>query len=289
MREYWFAYLLFLPTLFFLLILLWIPLIRGIFMSFYEWPLVGSAEFVGLANYQYLLTWNGFYTSLKATAVYSIATVIQLLIAILAAYLVVHQKRFQNIVSGVFLTPYSLPPVVTGAMWMFMLDPSFGIISKILLDLNLIEQPLYWQSNGEIALTVITGVAAWTFWPLMFLIILASWESIPDYYYEAAEIYGASRLQKFFRVTLPQLKSAILVAVSIRFVWNLAKISQPLQMTGGGPGFDTSVLSILLFRFAFNRSDFGLAFAAGIFLLIITSGFMFLFIREYEQSREAHQ
>jgi len=119
----------------------------------------------------------------------------------------------------------------------------------------------------------------------MFLIILASRQSIPDEYYESAKVYGAIRFQMFRRITLPQLKSAILVALSPRLVWNLAKVSQPLQLTGGGPGFETSVLAILLYRFAFDNAAMGLSYAIGIILLLITMVFVALFIREFEKTR----
>jgi ABC-type sugar transport system permease subunit len=104
----------------------------------------------------------------------------------------------------------------------------------------------------------------------MFLIILASRESIPDEYYETAQVYGSNRVQTFLRITLPQLKSAILVALSIRLVWNLAKVSQAFQLTQGGPGYETSVLGVLLYRFAYSDGQFGMGFAVGMFLLAVT-------------------
>jgi ABC-type sugar transport system permease subunit len=120
----------------------------------------------------------------------------------------------------------------------------------------------------------------------MFLILVASREAIPGEHYETAQVYGANRVQMFFRITLPQLKSAILVAVSIRVVWNLAKVSQAFQLTQGGPGFETSVLGVLLYRFAYQNGEFGLGFAVGMFLLAVTVVFVGLFIREFEKERK---
>jgi multiple sugar transport system permease protein len=284
-REERFALLLVLPTVLFLLLLLWFPFVRGVWMSLHDWPFLGDPEFIGLENYSYLFGWEVFYTSLKATLIYSTATVLQLVLALTFALLVADLSSFENIISGLYMIPYTMPPVVTGAIWLFILDPSFGPFFQVLMDLGILEGPIYWGVNGDLAITVVTLVTAWTFWPFMFLVILASRQSIPDEYYEAAKVYGASRWQMLRRITLPQLKSAILVALSIRLVWNLAKISQPLQMTGGGPGYETSVLAILLYRFAYNSGDMGQGYAVGVVLLAITLVFVALFIREFERTR----
>ena len=282
-REHWFAYLLFVPTLLFLVFVLWIPFLQGIYMSFYEWPFVGEKQFVGLGNYRYLLTWEFFPQIMKATLLFSLSTVAQLALAIAATQAVYHQKRFQNVVSGSMLIPYTMPPVVIGTIWIYLLEPTYGPIFKLLTNTGILSAPIYWSTHGDTALAVITFVTAWTFWPFMFLIILASRQSIPDSYYDCARIYGAGKLQSFWRITLPQLKSAILVAVSIRIVWNLAKVSQPYQMTKGGPGHATSILAVQLYKFANEQGNMGLAFATGIVLLLLTVGLVFVFIREFER------
>ena len=278
-----FAYLLFMPTLVFIVGLIWFPFIRGIWMSFHEWPLLGEARWLGLGNYTYLFGWDPFITSLKATLIYALTTFVQLGVAILAALLLKHQKRFKNLINGTFLLPYTMPPVVTGAIWLYLLNPNVGPVFTALTEFGILDQAIYWATEGVPAMAVVMGVLAWTFWPFMFLIILASLENIPEEHYETARVYGAGRLQQFLKVTLPQLKSAILVAVSIRMVWNLTKISQPLQLTGGGPGYDTSILAVLVYRFGWLQGSMGLAFAVGVILLIVTLGFILLFIREFER------
>jgi ABC-type sugar transport system permease subunit len=156
-------------------------------------------------------------------------------------------------------------------------------VFTVLTDLGLLERAIAWPSQGEAALAVVTLVAGWTFWPFMFLIFTATLESIPEEYYEAGRVYGANRWQSFRRITFPQLKSAILVAVSLRVIWNFSKVAQPLQMTGGGPGFETSLLPILMYRIAFNNFQLGRAYAVGVVLLVLVIGFAFLFIREFER------
>lgn len=284
-RRHRFSYLLFLPTLLFIVVLLWLPFLTGVWMSFHEWSLQSEPTWVGLDHYAYLFTWDAFYTSLEATLFFGLTTFVQLGIAIVAALVLKEMRRFRALVSGIYLLPYTMPPVVIGTIWLFLLNPNFGPFFQFPIEMGLIEQPIYWSSDGTSALAVVTGVLAWTFWPFVFLIVFATLESIPDQYYEAAQVYGANRLQTFRHITLPQLKSAILVAISIRMVWNLSKISQPFQLTGGGPGYDTSVLGVLLYRFAYQQGRFGLGFAVGIVLLAIALVFVLAFFREFEKER----
>lgn len=286
-QDHWFSYLLFLPTLLYLIFLLWIPFVRGIWMSFHQWSSgATNPTWVGLNNYIYLLNWDPFYTSLQATLGFGVATFFQVVLAVAAACLVANLSKFKSVVSTCLIIPYTMPPVVTGTIWLYLLAPDYGPIFQYLIEWGVLDQPIYWGSSGLPALTAVSGVLLWTFWPFMFLIILASRESIPDEYYETAKVYGANRTQMFLRVTLPRLKSAILVAVSIRVIWNLAKVSQAFQLTQGGPGYETSVLGVLLYRFAYNQGQFGMGFTVGMFLLALTIGFVALFIREFEKSRK---
>ncbi|WP_137290818.1 carbohydrate ABC transporter permease [Natronorubrum halophilum] len=277
------AYLFLVPLLSFIIFLVWVPFLQGIWMSLHTWPFgSGEATFVGLDNYTYLFTWDGFYTGLKATIIYGFATVLQLVIALVAA-LTINKVRFKSILSGMYLLPYTMPPVATGTLWLFLLDPSLGPVFGFLTKHGILDEPIYWSTSGDTALAAITLVGAWTFWPFMFIILYATLVSIPDEYYESAKVYGASRIQTFRYVTLPQMKTAIFVVFTLRIVWNLTKISQPLQMTHGGPGNDTSILSLLLYRFAFVRGNLGMAFAVGLIFLLLVFGFIILFIRSYEK------
>jgi ABC-type sugar transport system permease subunit len=283
LKEDWFAYALLLPTILFLVLLLWLPFARGIWMSFHQWPFLGEPQWIGMENYSYLFSWDAFYTSISATAIYATAIIIQLVLAVTAALAVAQLSRFQNIVSGSLLVSYTMPPVVTGTIWLYLLNPSIGPVFTWLTNIGLLNSAIYWPVNGMTAITVVTLVTAWTFWPFMFIIILASRQSIPEEHYETARVYGASRWKMLRRITLPQLKSAILIAFSIRFIWNLSKISQPLQLTGGGPGYETSILAVLMYNLAYLDGRLGLSYAVGVVLLLVSLFFMYIFIRTYSR------
>jgi len=284
--EYRFDYAMLLPTILLLVVILWLPFFRGIWMSLHQWPFFGEKSWVGLGNYQYLFQWDAFYTSIRATFIYGLTVIAQLSLAIAAALTLKHQTRLKDLLGSLLIIPYTLPSVVTGTIWLYILNPDFGPVFKILEQVGLTNGSIYWSTVGSQALAVISFVGVWSFWPFMFVIIYASVENINEDYYESAKVYKATRYQMFRSVTLPQIKSSILVALIIRTIWNLSKVSQPLQMTGGGPSYETSLLAILLYNEAETNGNLGLSYSIGIILLISTLVLIVVFVREFEQSTE---
>lgn len=289
-EERWLIVLFLLPVVAFMVLLLWVPFAQGIWMSLHNWPFMGQPTWKGFGNYAAFVSSDYFWVSIRATLIYSLSTVFQLALALLAA-LALHQNfiRFKPLWRGLMLISYAMPPVVVGAIWLFMLDPGLGMISHYLTAWGITEFPIYFFAENNWAKWIITLIAGWTFWPFMFLIILSSLQSTPSSHYELAEIYGANLWQRFCTVTLPHIKTAILVVIILRLAFNLAKIEQPFTLTGGGPGYETSVLSILMYRFAFMSGDFGMAFTVGIFLVVMTAllilPFACLFQRQFKSGQ----
>lgn len=273
------------PSFLSILLILWLPFLNGVRISFYDWPLGGDPAWIGSANYVELLSDERFITSLQATAWYMTTTAFQLILGLAAALGVYQMKRFQNVIGASYMLGYTLPPVIIGALWKYILDPRYGPFFGYLRVLGVVEGPVFWSIDGTISLAAITGVMSWTIWPFMFLVLFASRQGIPDSYYEAAKVYGAGGWARFRRITLPQLKSAILVVVALRVIWNLSEVSQPLTLTGGGPGYDTSILGIFLYRLLI-QANLGLASASGVILFAISLIGVVLFFRSYSQEVE---
>jgi multiple sugar transport system permease protein len=271
-EERWLIVLFLLPTTLFMVLLLWLPFLQGIWMSLHNWPFMGEPKWRGLQNYVDFVNADYFWVSIESTLIYSLSTLFQLIVALTAALAL--KQRFvplKPLLRGIMIIAYAMPPVVVGAIWLFLLDPGLGMITHYLLAFGIVDSPIYWFSDNTWAKWMITLIASWTFWPFMFLIILSSLQAIPESHYELAEIYGANLWQRFVSVTWPNIQGAILVVVILRIAFNLAKIDQPFQLTGGGPGYETSVLSILMYRFAFMSGDFGMAFTVGMFLVAMTT------------------
>jgi len=270
-RENTLAYGLLIPLITFLVLMMWYPFVKGIWISFHHWPFMGQKHtWVGLDNYLWFLKSGNFGTSIVATLVYIAGTFIQLALAVIAA-VAVDQKfvKGKTLWHGIYLLPYSMPPVVTGVIWLFLLDPDLGMAQHYLQQFSILQEPVYWMVSTWPARLVVTWCLSWTFWPFMFVIIYAALQAIPRSHYEAAEIYGASWWTTTTRVVLPQIKNSVLIAFIVRLSWNLSKISQVLQMTQGGPGYDTSILPVFMYREAYYSNNFGRAYAIGIFLLIL--------------------
>jgi len=280
--EHRLAYLLLAPSFLSIVLILWLPFINGVRISFYDWPLGGEATYIGLENYAALLDDRRFITSLKATGWYMTTTVFQLVLGLGAALAVNQMRRFQNITSASFLVAFTLPPVIIGGLWKYLLDPRYGPFFGYLREFGIIEETIFWSTQGDIALAAITGVMSWTIWPFMFLVLFASRQGIPNSYYEAAKVYGAGPVARFWRITIPQLKSSILVVVALRVIWNLSEVSQPLTLTGGGPGYDTSILGIFLYRLLIE-ANLGLASTSGVILFLISLVGVVLFFRSYDK------
>ena len=281
-RRDWMTYIMLVPVLTIMGVLVWGSLLDGIVMSFYSYNFLGQREWAGLENYAYLLQWRVFWASMKATIVFSIVTFTQLAVAIVAV-LSVRQARFRNIISTLFVIPYTIPGLVSGTMWVYILHPTLGPVFTWLQSWGVINETIYWGSNGDTAMGVIMFAATWAYWPLVFILLNAAIGGIPKSHYETAEVYGASRLQTLWHITLPQLKGTILIAVSLRTIYNLTKVSQPLQITGGGPGYETSILGILVYRFTAASQQYGLAMAAGVVLVVLTMLFVVPYIRSFEK------
>ena len=282
-QENRFAYLMVLPTVLYLVVLVWYPWMQGLVMSLYNWPLFGPKRFIGLDNYVYLLTWDVFQQSLVATLIYGLQTIGHLLLGTTMALIVWKQKRFVAAVSIIFLIPYVIPPLVTGTLFSYLLNPNIGPFWQVMMEWGILSQPVYWQSDGGSALLVVTLIGVWTWAPLVFLLVVAALEGIPAQYYEVAEMFGANTWERFRYITFPQIKTTLLIALIIRIIWNLGKVSQPFIITRGGPGYSTSVLGILVYRLAWTQGAFGLAFATGIILSLVAVVFISAFVYKFEQ------
>jgi ABC-type sugar transport system permease subunit len=284
-KRNWVTYALLLPVVLVMLVLVWGSLLNGLWMTFHEWGLITDAVWVGLENFTYVLNWPVFWQSVVATLVFSLVTFVQVGIALVAT-LALRQVKFRNVVGAAFVIPYTIPGLVSGTLWVYLADPDLGPIFTVLVNNGILDRAIYWAGSGELAMVMIMFAAAWTYWPLAFIILNASIENIPDEYYETASIFGASKLQTLVNITLPQMKGANFIALSLRTIYNLTKVSQPLQMTGGGPGYSTSILGITVFNFTSAR-QFGLAMTVGVAMVILTMLFVIPYIYKFEDQAEA--
>jgi multiple sugar transport system permease protein len=254
------------------------PLAYTIWLSFQSFSSTGKQSFAGLANYAKLVTDNEFWHGLWVTiALYVLSLVLQLVLGVWLALVLFHAKRLPGIVRSLFISPFMMPPVVAGMMWLVILDPSLGAANYILTSLGL--PPSDWLASPTWVIPTVALIDTWQWTPYVALIVLGGLQSLPPSVYEAAQIDGASALRTFRRITLPLLLPTIVTATILRSVDLLRFFDIIYITTQGGPGNASNTLNIYGFRVGFEFFNIGYASALMLTLTAIVFGVVLAFNR----------
>ena len=289
-RETRLAWTLIAPTALIVFGLVLFPAVFSIWISFRSVGLnnlndVLNAPFVGLANY--VAVFNDFafqyhdLTNMGAaitSVVYSFSgTLLTVAVGLLAALLLNQPFRARGVSRAVFLFPYVAPIVSVAFVWRWILDPKpSGVINYLLLNINLIDRPIPFMSTRGWALLLVIIFEAWRYFPFAMLMILARLQAVDKTLYEAAEVDGANTLQKFFAITLPELRYVLGAIFLLRLMWTFNKFDDIFLLTGGG--FGTKVLPVLTYEFSFRLFDFGKGAATSMILLVMLLVFLGLYV-----------
>ncbi|MCG8358576.1 MAG: sugar ABC transporter permease [Kiloniellales bacterium] len=272
--EQGFALLLVSPGLLTLLLTTTFPLAYLIWSSFQNINLAMPFldGFIGLENYRTILGDGRFWHAMQLTGIYTASTVVlQLAIGLGLALLVMQIPAGQWVFRIVAILPIVLAPVVVGLFWRtLMLAPEFGILDFIVRWLGF--GPVNWLGAPTPALISVIIIHTWQWTPFAFLVLLASLASLPPDVYEAARIDKANAVQRFFHITLPLIRPAIVIVVIMRAMIALSAFAAIFAATGGGPGTATEILNLYAYKTSFVELNFGYGSALAVSLLIITLG-----------------
>jgi multiple sugar transport system permease protein len=244
-----------------------------------------------LENFQTVLTSSGFLEALRVTLIYSVVgTTLSIGLGLVAALVVRKPFKGRTLVRASMLLPYVAPVVAVTFVWQIMLDPELGIVNAIGTDLLGWESPIPFltQERGTIsifgfdlgvptALIVVIVYQAWRYFPFSFLFILARLQALPGELDEAARVDGATPLQRFWRITLPQLQGVIALLTVLRFIWTFNEFDDIYLLTQGGAG--TEVISVRVFRYLTGRGDIGAAAALSLVLALLLAVLLFLYFK----------
>ena len=244
-----------------------------------------------LENYRRFLGSPEFWPTLRITLYYTVfGTLGSIFLGLFAAQLLNEKFRGQGFLRGLFLFPYVAPVIAVAFTWAFLLDPQSGSVNALGVNFGLLGESISFLSERTIALslfglpftlplalTVVILFEAWRYFPFAFLFILARFQAIPGDMYEAADVDGASPLQKFWWITLPQLVGILSTLFLLRFIWTFNKFDDIFLLTGGAAG--TKTLTIAVYDEAFARADLGAGAAASVVLFVILGVFMVLYFR----------
>lgn len=239
-----------------------------------------NATFIGLRNYARLADDAAFWHSLGVSFAFTASAVALHLSIGLALALVVNELRAaRTALRIVFLTPWMVAPAVGATIWLWLLEPQFGVVNYLLRAAGAIAAPVAWLGEPGTALASVVAVDVWRGVPFVMLLMLAGLQTIPVDQYEAASIDGAGAWTRFRFVTWPNLRYLVIVATTLDVINTIRHYDIIGVMTGGGPAGGTEVLPALIYNTAFRGNRLGEAAAIGIALLGIVLVLAVLYVR----------
>jgi multiple sugar transport system permease protein len=285
------------PTFTLVLVLVIFPVIWNLWLSLKPvslGDLRGSSLWrfnLTLENYERVFGDPQFVAALVTTLVYTIAgSTLSVLLGLMAALLVHGEFPGRGLVRGLFISPYIAPVVAVTFTWSFILDPQLGVFNWVGVDTGLLAQPIpflsqrWWELDLigmrvriPLALTSVILFEGWRYFPFAFLFVLARLQAIPDELYQAASVDGASPLQRFRHITLPQIAGVLSTLFLFRFIWTFNKFDDIFLLTRGQAG--TKVLTIKVYDYAFGEFNIGASSAVAMVLFGVLSVFLFVYFR----------
>jgi multiple sugar transport system permease protein len=256
-------------------LILW-PFVNAINISFTTRSLVDRTEtFVGLANYERLLSDSDYIRSIQNTVVFTLASVgIKFVVGICIALILNSRLPLRSVLTSLMLLPWIVPEVVTALAWRSIYDPIFGGLNPILMQLGIIDRQVAWLAEPGLSMASVIAVNVWKGIPFFTILLLAGLKAIDREQYEAAEVDGANAIQRFRHITLPGLRYVIIVTALLSFINTFNTFGLIYLMTGGGPGGATRLFSIL----AYEKAIIGLRFGPGIATAFSMAPFIALII-----------
>lgn len=279
-------YVLLLPALVALTAVAAYPLFYGIRASFTKYRYGRDRGFAGFENYERVFNDHLFWEALGTTAKYVVlAVLIETLLGLGLALLLSREMRFGNFLRVGLIIPMTIAPVVVGIIWRLMYASDVGVVNPLFEALGLGAPNVLTKPTSAFLGVVIVDIWEWT--PLLFLIILAGLQSLPEEPLEAARVDGAGRVRTFFDQTLPLLAPVMVVAIVLRVIDAIGTFDQIYVLTKGGPGNATNLISTYSYATAFQFSQYGEAMAMVVCLLVLMT-LLFVFAIRRLRRAAAH-
>ena len=274
------------PALVFFLVFAVIPLLGVVFLSFTSWNGLGAISFAGMESWRTAITdpvtVNALVVTLK---IMFFSLIVQLPISLLLGVFTAGTQRYRGLLAVLYFVPLLLSSAAVAIAFKALLDPNFGMGPG--LGVPLLAQN--WLGSSDLVLFVVIFVIAWQFVPFHTLIYQGGVRQIPASFYEAAQIDGASRVQQFFHITLPQLKYTMITSSTLMVLGSLAYFDLIFILTAGGPGYETRLLPLHMYLTGFRANDMGAASALGVILVVIGLGLALVLQRIGGRNRGASQ
>ncbi|MGW3647501.1 carbohydrate ABC transporter permease [Streptomyces sp. NPDC000878] len=278
-RKYWHLYAAISPFYLIFLGFGLFPVGFSLYLSFHRWDGLGSMEWAGLSQYQYLLSDSDFWNSIGNTIIiWALATLPMIFLAMITAVMLNSAVRFKNLYRFAYFLPNVTSVVAIAIVFGSIFSTNFGMVNAILNAVG-IDQIAWLNTPWGIKVTI-AALMTWQWTGYNAIIFLAGLQTVPSELYEAARMDGAGPVQTFFKITLPLLRPTLLFVLVVSTVTGLQSFSEPqvlLQTSSndstfaGGPGHSGQTMVLYFFQQTFDNNDFGYgaAVAWGIFLVVV--------------------
>ncbi|AMY69607.1 carbohydrate ABC transporter permease [Frigidibacter mobilis] len=279
------------PTILLLLAVNIFPLIWTIRLSFTDYRVNRpnrDVEWVGLANYERILTDPTIWKTMQATAHFLLWTIVlQVVIGFALAFLINKKFRGNDLWTTIIVLPMMLSPAVVGNFWTFLYQPQIGLFNYVVAFFTGADPASFSMiADVNLAPWAIVIADTWMWTPFVMLICLAGLRSIPDSIYEAAECDRASKWRQFWTITVPMALPFLMLAVLFRGIENFKMFDLVVQLTGGGPGNTTTLTSIDLKREAFEKWRTGYSSAYAVILFVTVFGLASIYVKALNKVKE---
>lgn len=265
-----FGALMSLPGLVVLLLWVGVPLAIVVGVSFMRYDFIHPIGFYGFGNYADLIHDRVFQLAVRNTLGFSLgSTAVTFVFGLTGAWCLSRIAKGSTVLRSLMMLPWAVPLIVSGFIWGWMFNPSYGVINDILMRLGLISSPLNIFGNPDTAMLGVIIADAWTRIPFMTILVLAGLERIPKELYEAARIDGADVFHELRCISIPLIRGPILTGLLITTVFSFRSIDAIFSMTRGGPARATYVLGLYIMDNIYRFLDFGRAGAVSVMLLLL--------------------
>lgn len=271
------------PTLVLLFVLMIIPIVMVIGYSFQDNVILNqSPEFAGVDNYVTILTDPGFWKATGNTLIFTLTSVAAHLVLGLTFAMLLNSRLIGVVPRSIFRALYILPWLFTAAviavLWRMLLAPN-GIVNFLM------QTDIEWLASPQLALGTVTFINIWAGYPFFMVSLLAGLQGVPADLYEAATVDGANGPQRFWNVTIPQLRPIIVSLVLLDLIWTSQQFALIWLTTGGGPIDVTEMLSTYTYKLAFAQYDFSLASTSAVLVLLLSMVIAVFYVR-HQKARD---
>jgi len=264
--------LLIVPAVLMVACLVLYPVGYAVWLSFHRKHAYLPVEtFIGLTNYKNLFVDPQFWESFWLGTVYGFSTIgLQIVLGVGAALLLAESFKGRSLVRGIALFPYVVPTIVVVLIWRWILNDSYGLLNHILQSIGIVSAPVTWLGPSMILISLIL-VSTWTFFPFVLITVLARLQTINPELYDAAAVDGASAWQRFYHVTLPQLRTILFVVILLRFIFMFTKFDIVWLLGGGtgGTGRFIRTLPVYTYIKTFGQLQVGAGAALAVIMVLI--------------------